>query len=109
MVSLCDGERFDLIEGSRESVSFDLELVAALKVEPEPFAGAEVPGEAQGCVSGDTALGVNDLVDPARWHADRDCDTVLGDPERLEILEHQDFAGVDRLHGGCGHVMFFQW
>lgn len=43
--ALRDRERFDLIERSGEPVSFDLELVAALEVQPEPFAGSEVPGE----------------------------------------------------------------
>jgi hypothetical protein len=101
--------RFDLLEGFRESVPFDLEFVTALEVQPEPFAGAKVPSEAKGRVSGDATLGVNDLVDSARWHTNRDRDAVLGDPKRLEILEHQDFAGVDRLKGGCGHVVSFQW
>jgi hypothetical protein len=45
-VALRDGEQFDLIECVRESVPFDLEFVAVLKVQPESFAGAEVPGEA---------------------------------------------------------------
>jgi hypothetical protein len=75
----------------------------------EPFAGTEVPGETQCGVGGDAAFAVHDLVDPARWHTDRDGDAVLGDAERFEVVEHQDLAGVDRLHGGCRHVVSVQW
>ena len=39
---LRSGERLDLVEGAAEAVSLDLELVAALQVEPEPLARAEV-------------------------------------------------------------------
>jgi len=63
----------------------------------------------QGRVRGDAALGVHDLVDPSRWHTDRDRNTMLGDAKRLEVVEHQDFAGMDRLHGGCRHVISSQW
>jgi len=41
----CDGVGFDLVESATESVAFDLEFIAALEVQPEPFAGAEVSGE----------------------------------------------------------------
>lgn len=78
---LCGGKWFDLVECARESVAFDFELVAALEVEPEPIAGAEVPGEPQCCVGGDPALAVHDLVDAARRYTDGDGDAVLGDAE----------------------------
>jgi hypothetical protein len=92
-----------------EAVPLDLDLVAALEVQPEPFAGAEVPGESECGVGGDAALAVHDLVDPPRRHTDGHSDAVLGDAERLEVFEHQDFTGMDRLHGGCGHVTSCQW
>lgn len=96
------GEGLDLVKGVAEPVALDFELVAALQVQPEPFAGAEVPGETQGRVGGDAALAVNDLVDPARGHADRDGDTVLCDPEWFDVVELQDLTGMDRLLGGSG-------
>jgi hypothetical protein len=34
---------------------------------------------------------------------------VLGDTERVEILQHQDLSGVDWVQGGCGHVVSSQW
>ena len=39
-------EGFDLTECCGEAVALDLQLVAALQVEPEPLARAEVAGEA---------------------------------------------------------------
>jgi len=60
--------------------------------------GSVVPGvsrQAQRGVDGDAALAVNALVDPPWWHADCDGEPVLGDPEGLQELLHEDFAVVD--------------
>jgi hypothetical protein len=39
-------QRLDFLERARESVALDLEVVASLEVQPESFAGPEVPREA---------------------------------------------------------------
>jgi hypothetical protein len=39
-------QRLDFLERGRESVALDLEVVASLEVQPESFAGPEVPREA---------------------------------------------------------------
>jgi hypothetical protein len=54
--ALSGGERFDLVEGSSEPVTLDLEFVAALQVQPEPLARSEVPGKTKGGIGGDAAL-----------------------------------------------------
>jgi hypothetical protein len=42
----------------------------------------------------DAALAVDDLIDPTRWHADRDGEPVLADLQGLQKLLHQDLARV---------------
>jgi len=58
----------DLIERGAEVVQANLDIEAGLQVEPEPVGGAEVAGQAQRGVGGDSAFAVNDLVDPT-WGA----------------------------------------
>jgi len=48
-----------------EPVFLDLQVIAGLQVQPEPLAGAEVPGQPQRGIRGDAALAVDDLVDLA--------------------------------------------
>ena len=55
------------------------QMEAGLEVGPEPVAGAEVAREPQRGVCRDSALAVDDLVDPAGWDADGDGEPVLGD------------------------------
>jgi hypothetical protein len=41
---------------------------------------------------------VDDLVDSTRGNADGHRQTVLGDIKRLQVLEHQHLAGINRGH-----------
>jgi hypothetical protein len=77
------------VESVAEAVGFDVEVVLRLKVEPEPWRGAEVAGEAQGSIGGDGPLAVNDLVDATRWNADVRGEPVLRQPGGSEELLEQ--------------------
>jgi hypothetical protein len=74
----------DGVEGWTKVVTLEFEVVPRLQVDPEAFTCAEEPCEPKCSVRADPALAVDDLVDPARRNADRDRQTVLGDPERLQ-------------------------
>jgi hypothetical protein len=52
-------------------VALDLEVVSRLQTHPECLGSAEIPGEAQSGVCGDTALTMHNLVDaPGRRYCD---------------------------------------
>jgi len=76
-------ERLDPFEGVAEVILLDFGVKAGLEVEPEAVGGAEVAGQSECGVGRDPALAVDDLVGPARGHADRDGESVLADLQRL--------------------------
>src|SRR5690606_17150810 len=80
---------------SRDPITFHLEVVVALQVDPELGRRAEVPREPQSRVGADAALSVHDLVDAPRRHPDRHGYLVLADSERHKEVLHEHFAGVD--------------
>jgi len=92
-------ERLDVIECASKAVLFDLEVVAGLKVEPEPVGGREEAGQPQRGVGRDPALAVDDLVDPPPGDTDGDSQPVLGDLQRNEELLEEDLPGVDGRKG----------
>ena len=88
-------QRRDPLERVNETVPFGLNVVMGLKVQPELVAGSEVAGEAQRGVGCDSTGTVDNLVDPPRRYADRDCDPALCEPERSQVLVLEDLARVD--------------
>src|SRR5262245_39277459 len=104
-----DVEWLDLIEDWREAIAFDLEVVACLQVEPEPFRCPEVAGKPEGGVGADAPLAVHDLVDAPRRHADGNGDPVLGDAQGRQVVLGEDLARMDRRHCRSGHVVLPQW
>ncbi len=66
-----------MFQASTEPIAFDVEVVLRLKIQPEPLARPEVPGEPQSGVSRDPPLTVHDLIDPSRR------DTDIGGPPLL--------------------------
>jgi hypothetical protein len=93
-------ERLDLAEGRPESIPCDLDVVAVLDVQPETLAGPEVWREPQRRVGRDAPLAVDDLGDSSRWNADGPRQAVPGDLKRLQVLEHQNLAGVNGGQSG---------
>lgn len=49
-------QRADLAENGSETVAFDLRIVAALQIQPEPLRGAEIAGQPQAGVRADAPL-----------------------------------------------------
>jgi threonine synthase len=96
-------QREDSIEHRRQSVPLHFEVITALQVHPEPLGRAEEAGEAEGRIGADAPLAVDDLVDAARWDADRHRELVLGHPERSEVLLGEDLTRMDRGHGCVRH------
>lgn len=80
------------------------ELVIGLQVHPEFFRRSEVPSQAKRRVGWDTALAVHNLIDTTAWHADRNSELVLCDPETLNKVLHEDLTRMDRLN-----LDRFQW
>ena len=76
-------------------VTFDLEIVPRLKIQPEAIIRAEVARGPERRVSRDGPGPVDNLIDPARRHTDVFGDAILREPERLEKVEREDLAGVD--------------
>src|SRR5699024_7900527 len=73
-----------------------VELVVALQIDPELSGRTEVLRQPQRGVRSDPSLTVHDLIDPAGWHFDRDGELVLGDPEALDKVLHENLSRVDR-------------
>ena len=90
-------QRRDVVELFAQGPALKPELVVALQVHPELGRRAEVLGQSYSGVGGDTALAVHDLVDAARGHADGRGEFVLGDPEPLDEVLHEDLARVNRV------------
>src|SRR5947207_12246493 len=98
------GQRDDLpFQAIAQPVLLDLEVVASLKVEPEPLGGAEVLRQPQRCVRRNGPVAVNDLVDSPSGNADVLGDPVLADSHRLEELLEEDLTGVYGPHSLCCH------
>ena len=89
-------------------IPLNLEVVACLQVDPESITRAEESSEAQCGVRADPTLAVDDFVDPTRRNGDRDSQAMLRDPERLQEVQQQDLAWVDRRHGDR-HLSSSQW
>jgi hypothetical protein len=89
-------QRLDLVECVDKAITLEFEVVPPLEVHPEPLGRAEVPSHPERRVGRDATLAVHDLVDASRWHADGDCQSMLGDAEWLEEFVHEDFAWMDR-------------
>ncbi len=60
-------------------IFLNFQIIASLHVEPEAVSGPEVPGQSQGCISGDGPIAVDDLVDPSRRYTEIFCKAVLAD------------------------------
>lgn len=80
----------------RRSILSEVEVVAVLEVQPELGGGTEVLPEAQGCISGDGALAVNDLVDASGRHPDGHGELVLRDLESPDEVLHKNLARMNR-------------
>lgn len=74
--------------------ALDPQFVALLQVQEEPLAHPPVAGQTQIGVGGDGALAQDDLVDPARRHADGVGERSLAEIGRKQELLQQDFARV---------------
>jgi hypothetical protein len=88
--SSCRRERLDPVECVGKPVAFDLEVVAALQVQPEAVRRTEEARQRKGRGGADAAPAVDDLVDASWRDAYRDGEPVLGDAQRLEELAEAD-------------------
>ena len=86
-----------------EAIALDLEVVARLHIEPEPFGRAEVASQAEGGIRADGTGAVYDLVDATRGDADVLGQAVLREAERLEKVVREDFARMNRSKFTRGH------
>src|SRR5699024_306793 len=91
-----DAQRCDRRDLLTCQVLRTIQLVVALQVDPELRRRPEVPRQPQRGVRSDPSLTVHDLIDPAGWHFDRDGELVLGDPEALDKVLHENLSRVDR-------------
>lgn len=79
----------------RHSVLGKVKVVAVLEVQPELGGGPEVFPEAQGGISGDGALAVNDLVNAPGRHADGHGELVLRDLESADEVLHENLTRMN--------------
>lgn len=67
-----------------------------LQIQPRLWVDPEITPESKCGVSGNRALTVHYFVNTAWWNSNRDRKLVLGDPEAVDEVLHQHFAGVNR-------------
>src|SRR5438067_13412162 len=77
-------------------IAFDLQIISSLEVEPEAIARPEVPSEPERRIGGDGSRPVHNLIDAARGHTNVLSQSVLRNTERLEKIEREYFARMDR-------------
>src|SRR5690606_11139626 len=82
-VGLRAGQGLDPRQSVGQLVLLDLEGVARLQVEPEPFRRPKESRQPQSGVGRDPTLAVHDLVDASRRNPDRDSETVLSQAQRV--------------------------
>ena len=89
-------------------VTLEFKVITGLEVDPKTIGGPKDPREPQRGIRTDPTLTVDDLINPSGWDPDRNRETVLGNAERLQEVQKQDFARVYRCN--CGwHINSFQW
>jgi hypothetical protein len=79
-----------------ESVIGNIEIVVHLEPQPETGGVAEEPGQSQSGVGRDSALAMDDLVNPAWGNPKRSAKPVLADAQRREELFLQNLARMHR-------------
>lgn len=85
-----------LLDPGCEFVLRDIQIVVHLKPKPETGRIPEVPGKPQCRIGSDTALPVNDLVDPAGRNPQVMTELILADLEGLQKLLVQN---LPRMYG----------
>ena len=86
-----------------QSVSFPLEFVAGLKIEPELTCGSEKSRQAQRGVGRYGAFSMYNLVYSTRWNRYIFRKTILTDSQRIQKFLKQNFSRMNRWHCGGRH------
>ena len=84
-------------------IAFHLEIVARLQIEPEAVTGSKVSSESKRGIRRYSASAMNNLIDTPGGHTDVLGKTVLRNPEWLQKVEGEDFAGMNWGDLTIGH------
>jgi hypothetical protein len=84
-------------------IAFHLEIVARLQIEPEAVTGSKISSEAKRGIRRYGASAMNNLIDTPSGHTDVLGKTVLRNPEWLQEVEGEDFAGMNWGDLTMGH------
>lgn len=91
------------LQSFAKSVSFQLQFVAGLKIEPEFTGGPEKTRQTQRGVWRYGAFPVHNLVNSTRRNRNVFRKSILTDSQRVQEFLEQDFSRMNRWHCGGRH------